>query len=74
MNDARHVLEDGPDIVRLNLTHVLMSDMGVWRCNVTVESEMHVQSGGKLVPLGATTVGSISVNIQLIIVSKLTIN
>ena len=45
-----------------------MSDMGVWRCNVTAESQRHVH--GEWRPLDAATIDSVSVNIQLIIISK----
>ena len=73
VDNARFNLGNGPDIIRLNFTHVVMSDMGVWRCNINTESERHVQSGSKLVLLDAATIGLISVNIQLIIISKLTL-
>ena len=48
MKNARFSIENGPEVVRLNFTRVLMSDMGVWRCNVTVESQRHIHSGGSL--------------------------
>ena len=70
MNNARFNVENGPEVVRLNFTNVLVSDMGVWRCNVTVESERHVQSGNNLIQLDTATIGSVSVNIQLIVISK----
>ena len=72
MEDNRFNLENGPEVVRLNLTRVLMSDMGVWRCNVTVESQRHVLSGGRLLLLDPVTIGSITVNIQVVIIGKLT--
>ena len=73
MDNARYNIVNEPDVVRLNFTNILMTDMGIWRCNVTVKSERHVQSGDTLVLLEEATIGSIIVNIQLIIVCKLTL-
>ena len=33
-DNARYDLENRPDIVRLNFTHTVKSDTGVWRCDV----------------------------------------
>ena len=39
MENARYRLENGPEVVRLNLTRTIMSDNGIWRCEVIVRSE-----------------------------------
>ena len=48
MNNARYNLEDGSDIVRLNVTDAVMSDTGVWRCVVNTISENYIVSEGRL--------------------------
>ena len=49
MDSSRYSLQNGPDIVRLNFTHTLLSDAGMWRCNIRTESDQHVVSNGSLV-------------------------
>ena len=36
MNNDRYHLENGPEIVRLNITNTVLSDSGIWRCDATV--------------------------------------
>ena len=49
MDNARYDLENGPDVVRLNFTHTVMSDTGIWRCDITVRSERYIVSNEMLV-------------------------
>ena len=39
MDNDRFNIENGPNIVRLNLTRTLLSDAGMWRCQIRTESE-----------------------------------
>ena len=73
MDNARYDLDNGPDIVRLNFTHTILSDAGTWRCDVTVRSEINTVNGGRLIQHNETLIGSVNVSIQLIIVGELTI-
>ena len=70
VDNAQHDLENGPAIVRLNFTNIVMSDNGVWRCEVMVVSDRYVVSGGMLVRQDLYMVGSITRDIQLKIISE----
>ena len=62
IDNARYDLENGPEVVRLNFTRTILSDTGIWTCEVVVRSEKHVvNSEGNLI-LGA--VGVIGTRIQ----------
>jgi hypothetical protein len=54
-NDDRYTLENGSEIVRLNITRVISNDSGIWSCEIIVTSEKHVDRNGTLV-LGEQTV------------------
>ena len=71
VDNARYDLEDGPEIVRLNFTNAVMSDTGVWRCVVNATSESYIASEERLLRENETEIGSVNVNIQVIIVGKL---
>ena len=71
MDNARYSLRNGSDVVRLNFTNAAMSDTGVWRCTVSVTSDRYIVSGGRLALEDQALIGSISVNIQVIIVGEL---
>ena len=59
VDNARYVLENGPDIVRLNFTQTILSDSGIWTCDVIVRSERHiVSSEGELIRGGQITIGT----------------
>ena len=58
MDNARFNLENGPDIVRLNLSHTLLSDAGMWRCDIRTESDQYIVSNGSLVQTNVTTIGA----------------
>ena len=73
MNNTGYDLENGPDIVRLNFTHTVLSDTGVWRCVATVRSESHfVRSSDGMLELGQEVViGSpIQHDIQLTVIGE----
>ena len=70
-DNARYDLENGPDVVRLNFTSTVMSDTGVWRCIVSVMSDRHIVSDGRLVLQDQALIGLISVNVQIIIIGEL---
>ena len=68
---ARYNLEGGPGIVQLNFTHTILSDNGIWRCEVEVMSEQYVPSGGRLVRLDPEIIGEVvTVDIQLTVISE----
>lgn len=72
-NTHRHILENGPEIVRLNFTHAVKSDSGVWKCNIHVMApEKHTVSDGKIGDIVRdVSIGKeIMHNIRLTIVSK----
>ena len=72
MDNARYDLENGPEIVRLNFTNSILSDSGMWRCEVIVESEHYGISMGRLSPLDSSIVGEpLEVDVQLTIISGL---
>ena len=71
MDNARYDLENGPDVVRLKFTHTILSDTGVWRCEISVESEQYIVSSGKLVKQDSSRIGDlISFDIQLIVIGE----
>ena len=53
MDSTRYDLENGPDIVRLNLSRTSLSDNGVWVCELVVISERHVVNNGGVLVKGA---------------------
>ena len=71
VDNARYDLENGPEIVRMNFTHTILSDDGIWVCNVQVTSRQDVVSNGVLVQQDPTVIGTPIVrNIQLNIIGK----
>ena len=58
MDTPRYDLENGPQIVRLNFTNTIMSDNGMWLCEVEVRSQRHVlDSEGNLVLVQPEVIG-----------------
>ena len=53
-------IENGPDIVRLNLSRTLLSDAGMWRCGIRTESELdqYVVNNEAFVRTNVTTIGA----------------
>ena len=70
MENARYNLDYGPDIVRLNFTRTILSDNGIWNCQVLTESEQYIVSGGRLVRQDSDAIGELTVDIQLTIIGK----
>ena len=71
MASSRHSLENGPEVVRLNFTHTLPSDAGMWRCDIRTESDQYVVSDGSLVRMDPAMIGApIQHNIELIIIGE----
>ena len=71
MDNAQYDLENGPDIVRLNFTHTVMNNTGMWRCDITVRSERYFVSDGELVIGPPAVIGTpIQYDIQLTVIGK----
>ena len=71
VDNARYDLENGPQLVRLNFTHTVLSDNGVWVCDVRVTSRQNVLSDGVLIQQDPTVIGTPIVrNIRLNIIGK----
>ena len=69
MKNARFNLENGPDIVRLNLSLTILSDAGIWRCDIRTESDQYIVNNGILVQTNIITIGApIQHDIELIII------
>ena len=69
VNNARYSLENGPDFVRLLFTRTILSDAGVWVCDVRVESERYVVSNGSLVREDSAIIGMpIQLNVELTVI------
>ena len=71
MDNARYDLDNGPELIQLNITRTVLSDAGVWICDVIVSSEAHKLNRGRLTLQNSTLIGSVNVTIQLIIIGKL---
>ena len=61
----RYDFEDGPERVALNVSNTLLSDSGVWRCDVNVISSVNVLNGGRVLLLNDILIGSYTNSIQL---------
>ena len=69
MNNARYSIDDGPEFVRLNFTHTILNDAGVWMCDVRVVSERYKINDGNLIQEDSVIIGiPIQRNIQLSII------
>ena len=63
------ILKNGPDIVRLNLSRTLLSDAGIWRCDIRTEPDRYIMNNGSLVQTNVTVIGApIQRDIELIII------
>ena len=59
VNNARYDLENRPETVRLNFTQTILSDSGVWICEIVVRSDRHVVSNqGELILGGEAVIGT----------------
>ena len=54
LDNFRYKLENGPDTVRLNITHSILNDTGMWLCEIKVESEI----SNDLILTGRTIIGT----------------
>ena len=73
MDSPRHSLDNGPEIVRLNFTRTILSDAGMWRCDIRTESDQYIVNNGSLVRIDPTMIGAlIQHNIELIIIGEYT--
>ena len=70
MDNARYDLENGPEVVRLNFTHTIPSDTGVWVCEATAVSEKYIVSNRQLVRQDNAVIGTATVNIQLTVIGE----
>ena len=71
VDNARYDLENGPEIVRLNFTHTILSDNGIWVCDVRVTSRQDIVSNGSLIQQDPTVIGiPIVHNIRLNVIGK----
>ena len=70
MDNARYDLENGPQFVRLNFTHTIASDNGIWKCRILVESEQDVVIDGQLVRRDPSPIGQTMVDIELVVIGK----
>ena len=67
MNDDRYMLENGPEIVRLNITGTILNDSGIWSCEIVVTSDRYVVRNGTLV-LGEQTVIGAPIQHQFMVI------
>ena len=70
VDNTRYEFDNGPDIVRLNFTHTILSDNGIWQCDITVESECYILSGERLIRHNSSVIGALHVDIQLTVIGK----
>ena len=71
MENNRVNIENGPNIVRLNINRTLPSDAGMWRCDIRTESDAYVVNNGILVQTNVTVIGElIQHDIELIIIGS----
>ena len=69
MDNNRFTLENGPDVVRLTVSRTLLSDAGVWRCDIRTESDQYVVNNGILTQANISAIGEpIQHDIELIII------
>ena len=74
MSNARYDVENGPDILRLNISRTSLADAGMWTCDVRVLSENYIVNNGRLVLQNTTLIGTPAVNfIHLTVICKLLI-
>ena len=71
VDNARYNLENGPEVVQLSITRTVLSDAGVWRCDVIVSSEAYKLNEGRLTPQNNVLIGSVNASIQLKIIGEL---
>ena len=71
MENARYRLDNGPEVVRLNFTRTIMSDNGIWQCEITVRSERHVlDNDGNLVLVVPEVIGTLTQEFILTVIGE----
>ena len=71
-NSTRYVSENGPDVVRLNISRTSLADAGMWMCDIRVLSENYIVNNGSLVLQDSTLIGTPVMNgIHLTVICKL---
>ena len=71
MDNDRINIENGPDTVRLNLSRTLLTDTGIWRCDIRTESEQYIVNNGRLIQTNITVIGEpIQHDIEIIIIGS----
>ena len=71
MNNDRYHLENGSEMVRLNITNTVLDDSGIWRCDSTVSSGVSILSRGRLITESDTLIDSVSETIQVTITGEI---
>ena len=71
MDNAKYNLDNGPEVIQLNITRTVLSDAGIWTCDVMVRSEAHKLNEGRLTQQNNVLIGSVDVTIQLIVIGEL---
>ena len=74
-DDIVYNLDDGPDIVQLNISHVSERDSGLWNCTIVVsDSNVYSVDGRGILGVenGIVEIGSVSKSIWLIVLSECT--
>ena len=70
MDNSRYKLDNGPNTVRLNFTHSVINDTGIWQCEIVVESKL----SNDLILTGRTMIGTpLQHDIQLTVIGRYTI-
>ena len=71
MESTRFHIDSGPSIVRLSFTSTILSDNGIWRCDIYVESEQDFVRDGKLIRSNTTIISApIQHSIHLTVIGK----
>ena len=59
MDNDRYDLMNGSDVVHLDFVHTILSDTGMWTCEVIVRSDRYIVSNeGNLIPGAVTVIGT----------------
>ena len=71
MENARYRLENGPEVVRLNFTRTIMSDNGIWQCEVTVKSGRNaLGNDGNLILVAPEVIGTLTQEFLLTVIGE----
>lgn len=71
IDSDQYSIDNGPSVVMLSIARVTMNEIGVWECEVGVQSDKYTVENGRLVLEGRSVIGTpIHHTIQLIPVGK----